>query len=44
MKILFACSQLLLAIVDIKDREKAQKVHNVMLDELDIENLVNKMT
>ena len=34
----------MLAIVDMKDPEMAQIVHNVMLDELDIENLVKKIT
>lgn len=41
---LYSCSQLLLAICDIKDPEMAKRTHSIMLDELNIENMVKKMT
>ena len=43
LKILFACSNILLAILDIKDKEKATEIHKIVLGEIDVENLVSKM-
>jgi hypothetical protein len=41
--ILNSCTSVLLAICDIKDEEKAAKTHALMINELDIDNLIQKM-
>lgn len=43
LKILFACSNILLAIIDIKDKEKATEIHQIVLGEIDVDNLMSKM-
>jgi hypothetical protein len=43
LKILSACSNILLAIVDIKDKSKAVEIHQIVLGEIDVENLMSKM-
>lgn len=43
LAVLFSCSQLLLAIVDIKDPAVAITTHNIILDNMDIPNLIDKM-
>ena len=43
MKILAGCTNTLLAIVDIKDADRAKEIHQIILDEIDIENLRSKM-
>lgn len=43
LKILFACSNMLLAIIDIKDKEKATEIHKIVLAEVDVSNLMKKM-
>ena len=40
---LSSVSQVLLAIVDIQDQEAAKEVHEIVIDQLDIDNLINKM-
>lgn len=43
LTILHSCSQVLLAITDIKHEEIAKKTHMLILAEIDIQNLINKM-
>lgn len=43
LAVLYSCSQVLLAIVDIKERETALACHEIVLQEIDTQNLVNKM-
>jgi hypothetical protein len=43
LKILNSCSNILLAIVDIKDKEKAKEIHHIILNEIDVQNLRDKM-
>ena len=43
LKILNGCTNTLLAIVDIKDPERAKEIHEIILAEIDVENLRNKM-
>jgi len=41
--ILNSCTQLLLAICDIKHPEKAKRTHQIILNEINIPNLIKKM-
>lgn len=43
MKILNSCSNILLAIVDIKCKHNARKIHEIILNEIDVQNLKDKM-
>jgi hypothetical protein len=43
LKILNSCTNTLLAVIDIKDKERAAEIHNIILDEIDIQNLKDKM-
>ena len=43
LKILNSCSNTLLAIVDIKDPDRAKEIHEIILQEIDVENLRDKM-
>jgi hypothetical protein len=43
LKILNVCSNILLAIIDIKDPAEAAKIHPIILEEIDVMNLRNKM-
>lgn len=43
LRILGACSNILLAIIDIKDPVEAAKIHAIILGEIDVMNLRNKM-
>jgi len=43
LAILYSCSQVLLAIVDIKDPEKAKLTHEIVLNEIDLASLIKTM-
>ena len=40
LKILNGCTNTLLAIVDIKDPERAKEIHEIILAEIDVENIL----